>query len=98
MKAISKKSLLFVMIGLLLAELIMPLLGSGKAQAAVLTGAWVDGGTIIIGSASGSHATYSLDSNGNYVYSPPVPGSFIPIGQSTCPNTISIVQVAEPAD
>ena len=99
MKAISKKSLLFVMIGLLLVELIMPLLAAGRAQAAVLTGAWVDEATIIIGSSTGSHATYSLDSgSGNYVYSPPVPGSFLPIGQATCPNTISIIQAALPAD
>jgi hypothetical protein len=109
MKTIFKKSLLLSMVGLLLVELVIPLLASGKAQAAVLTGAWVDSATIIIGSAAGAHATYKLDSaSGNYIYSPKNPGGSVPSGcdpthitnspPCTCPNTISIIQVAVPAN
>jgi hypothetical protein len=110
MKTIFKKSLLLTVIALLLMELFVPLLPSGKAQAAVITGAWVDGGTIIIGSASGPHATYTLDSaSGDYVYKPKLPGSFnalpstnvtvpSPLPANTCPNIISVNKVLVPAN
>lgn len=104
MRKVPKKLFLFALISLVITGLVVPIMANfaaDKAEAATITGSWVDQNTIIIGSPTGSHATYTLDStSGNYVYSVPVPAGHESQDPnvSTCSNTISIVEVASPAN
>ena len=94
MKSITKKLTLFALSCLLLASPVMPLFASARAYATSYTGQWINEDTIIIGPATGKHATYNKDGTGNFDYLAPSPGPTIGPGGATsgaiCPNTIVV--------